>query len=255
MHLLCIDQCCYFYDGVPKNVTTVSCTPEGIRITWTCQAYSPPNTNLSVKWYRSATEDKARKEGELISEIDGIYQFDATHALSPFMNNQSIVDGLFLNVFELIVENFSTSKDDGYYWCQLVVNDSCLEPSDFGHITFNRSFTDTCSLSALETVEYKSPQVCALESQCNITTTKTEHVMTTIDGKQTQSTYTTTAADSNSTSPQSIGMVVILYAVIGALIVVVLLLLLVVVAFIVYTARNHKVYDIKPRREYSYSLV
>ena len=204
-------QCCYYYHGVPNNVTMMSCNPEGSTIRWNCQVYSPhdPNTDLSVKWYRSTTEEIAREWGEMISEMSGKYTFSTSRASLAVNDSQSLVDGLFLDVFILTIDNFNSTVDDGYYWCQMVINDSCLEPSDIGHIALNPSVMNSCSFSQFDFIEFEMPQVCAEKSPCTTEVTKTEQVTTTLRSKTTSPTDTTASPSAART------MTTVLYAVIG----------------------------------------
>ena len=66
---------------------------------------------------------------------------------------------LFNDDYTLIVQNFTTS-DFGYYWCQIVVNDTCLLlPSPYGHIAENTT-ARACSTSVLRQVVLP-PILCA----------------------------------------------------------------------------------------------
>ena len=61
------------------------------------------------------------------------------------LNNES---ALFNDEYTLSIQNFTTS-DFGYYWCQIVVNDTCLLlPSPYGHIAENTT-ARACSASVL----------------------------------------------------------------------------------------------------------
>ena len=65
---------------------------------------------------------------------------------------------LFNDYYTLIIQNFATS-DFGYYWCQIVVNDTCLLlPSPYGHIAENTT-ARACSASVLRQGVY--PPICA----------------------------------------------------------------------------------------------
>ena len=71
------------------------------------------------------------------------------------LNNES---ALFTDEYTLIIQNFTTS-DFGYYWCQIVVNDTCLLlPSPYGHIAENTT-ARACSTSILRQVVL--PPICA----------------------------------------------------------------------------------------------
>ena len=249
------DQCCYYYHGVPANVTSMPCNPDGSTIIWECQVYSPHDldTSLSVEWYRSTSEVPIREEGELITEMKGgRYTSSVTRATSPLNDSQSVVNGLFLDVFQLTIHSFDNSIDGGYYWCQMVVNDTtCLQPSDIGYITPSSVLTRNCSFTLLDFVAFEMPQVCARISSCTRETTTTEAgpiTSTQTQGQTTTSTLGTTSAASN-TSESGIMTVVILYAVIGIMAFIIVLLLSVIVAFSVYTIRNHRIFEIKQKRK------
>ncbi len=252
----CIDRCCYYYHGVPANVTAMPCNPDDSAITWECQVYGPrdPATNLSVKWYRSMSNVSARQEGELILERKGgRYTFSVTRATSPLNNSQMIVNGLFLDHFQLTIHNYESSIDGGYYWCQMVVNDTiCLQPSDIGRIPPSSVPTRNCTFSLFDFIEFEMPQVCARRSSCTreVMTTDSETAPTTsTQGQTTSSALATTFAASNNIESGSGTMAVIFYAVIGILAVVIVILLLVIVAFVVHTVRNHRVYEVKQQRK------
>ena len=255
-----VDQCCYYYHGVPKNVTSMSCNPDGSTITWECQVYSPrdPGTSLYVKWYRSDSGVSVREEGELITEgKGGRYDFSVTRATSPALNDsQMIVNGLFLDHFLLTIRNYNSSVDGGYYWCQMIVNDTiCLQPSNAGQIPLSSVSLRNCSFSSFDFIEFVMPQVCAMRSSCTIrevtttdsetgppfTSTKRQTASSTLDA--------TSVADDISNTSESGTMAVTLYAVIGVLAFIIAVLLLVIVAFVVITVRNHRVYEIKQERK------
>ena len=65
---------------------------------------------------------------------------------------------LFNDVHTLVIQKFTTS-DFGYYWCQIVVNDTCLLlPSPYGHIAKNTTARG-CSTSILQ--QGVLPPICA----------------------------------------------------------------------------------------------
>ena len=223
------------------------CNPDGRAITWECQVYSPhdPDTSLSVKWYRSASEVSIREEGELITERKGgRYTFSVTHATSPLNNSQMIVNGLFLDHFQLTIHSYDSSIDGGYYWCQMVVNiTTCLQPSDTGRIPQS---SRNCSFSSFDFIEFEMPQVCARRSSCTreVMTTEAEpSVSSTIERTTSSSLGTTFAANNNASESET--MAVTFYAIIGVLAFIFVILLLVIVALVVHTVRNHRVYEIK----------
>ena len=75
------------------------------------------------------------------------------------LNNKSI-SALFNDEYTLIIQNFTTS-DFGYYWCQIVVNDTCLLlPSPYGHIAENTT-AKACSESTSILRQVVLPPTCA----------------------------------------------------------------------------------------------
>ena len=93
------------------------CNPDGNTVTWECQVYSPrnPGSSLSVKWYRSISKVSVREEGKLIAEQEGgRYTFTVTRATSPLNGSQMIVNGLYLDHFQLTIHNYEGSIDGGY---------------------------------------------------------------------------------------------------------------------------------------------
>ena len=89
---------------------------------------------MTVRWYRSTQEHLARVQGELVTNG---YNVDTIGRLIPFR-------GLISSYWNRIIENFNESLN-GFYWCQIEVNNTCLQPSPYGHIIFNSSSEGNCS--------------------------------------------------------------------------------------------------------------
>ena len=225
-----IDRCCYYYSIVPKNVTTVSCNPQGMDINWLCQIYSPhsDNTNLSVQWYKAALGTVDTVEGELLSELSGKYSF--TTSRRSLTVNQSTLNGLFSDEFLFTIHNFNSSNDDGYYWCQIVANGSCpLEPSSTGYVALDQFPVEKCVYSLLDFIDPTTPQICAEGTLCRA------EQQTTIANEEVVNSHTTVKV-----SNSIISMTVILYGVIGGLFCIIIFLLLIIIACSVCNIRNHK---------------
>ena len=100
-------------------------------------------TNVQVKWYRSRDEQIAgRIEGENIKHTD--------------ISGQTTVktNSVTTMQYGLQIKNFSNS-DIGYYWCQMVVNNTALPPSPYGYI-----HSPQCSLTET-TCNVRSQPLCA----------------------------------------------------------------------------------------------
>lgn len=226
------DRCCYYYSIVPKNVTTVPCNPEGMDINWVCWIHTPHenNTYFSVQWYKAALGTVDMEQRELLSEMRGKYKFTTTRL--PSTVNSSELSELFVHEFALTINNFSSSIDDGYYWCQIVVNDSCpLEPSPTGYVALGQFPVERCKFNILDFIEYDMPPICAeLETLCDGETLTTE-----LRRERVSSHINPTQAP----QPHLIMSVnVILYGLIGGLLFIIVLLLLIIVACTVYNVRN-----------------
>ena len=196
-----------------------------------------------------------REEGELITERKGgRYTFSVTRATSPVNDSQMIVNGLFLDLFQLTIHNYNSSIDGGYYWCQMVINDTiCLQPSDIGRIPPSSDPTRSCSFNSFAFVDFEMPRVCAIRSSCTREVMITDSATSTPSQGQTASsslgtTFTASNADIES---ESGAMAVALYAVIGVLVFVIAILLIIIVGFVVHTLRNHslRVYEVKQQRK------
>ena len=222
------DGCCYYYSIVPRNVTTVSCNPQGMSIIWLCQIYTHHDdyTNLSVQWYKAApgtvTVDMA--EGELLSEQIGKYSFTVSRR-SSIIANQS---ALFLDNFSLTIHNFNSSTDDGYYWCQIVANGSCpLEPSPIGYMALDQFPVEKCAYSLLDFIDPVMPPICAEGTLCQAE----EQTTLANDDKE---------VNNHATVIASTSMIVILYGIIGGLVFIIICLLLIIVACTGCNVRNHR---------------
>ena len=129
--LFCTDgQCCYLYGSVPRNDS--NCVPENGQFTLQYIVYNPhdPFTDLTVRWFRSMDVTRATLSMEVIAtNIPG--EYDLARFYSSLAVNTNCTHGsLYKDFFALIIHNFTTDSD-GYYWCQIVINDSYLQPSQY----------------------------------------------------------------------------------------------------------------------------
>ncbi len=123
LSLLDLSQCCYFYGSAPHNDSY--CIQEGDQLPLNCIIYNPrdSSTNLSVQWYRSS-DMSAVTEDNIIVDIQST-------EFSPKMTSlqRNCTQGrLYADTFTLRIDNFTSDKS-GYYWCQIVINDSFTQPS------------------------------------------------------------------------------------------------------------------------------
>ena len=90
---------------------------------------------MTVRWYRSTQEHLARVQGELVTS--GRNQDYIRNTQLPFK-------GLILSHHLRTIENFNKNLN-GFYWCQIEVNNTCLQPSPYGRIIFDSSSQRNCS--------------------------------------------------------------------------------------------------------------
>jgi hypothetical protein len=131
-------------------------------IDWLCQILAPPNdyTNLSVQWYKAAPGTVDMEEGELLSE-SGKYTFTIPQWILA-VNQSALISG----EFGFRIHNFNSSTDDGYYWCQIVLNGSCpLEPSPIGYLALDQFPVEKCPVNLLDFIDPIVPPTCA-EGTC-----------------------------------------------------------------------------------------
>ena len=226
------DHCCYYYSTVPRNVTTVLCNPEGLDISWGCWVHSPheDNTTLTVQWYKAALGTTDMAQGELLSERSDKYDFTTTRLPPLPIFNSSELNGLILDEFILTISNFSSSNDDGYYWCQIVVNGSCLlEPSPTRIVALSQYSMEKCdnyTYNVLDFIEYDMPPICGqLGTLCNHGAISTTAGVRVTDIQAAHSVVTSAT---------------LYYGIIGGLIFIIILLLMIIIACAVCNARNRK---------------
>ena len=64
------------------------------------------------------------------------------------------INGLYIEYFRLRIIDFAVD-DNGYYWCQIVVNDTCLQPSAYGHISVTTSLPRNCTHKDYNDCDFK----------------------------------------------------------------------------------------------------
>ena len=124
-----LDQCCYFYASAPHNES--NCIPQGQELSLECIIHNPRDsfTNFSVRWFRSS--DTLSALAEDIADIQSTEY--VLYNLTPKMTilQRSCTQGrLYADTFVLIINHFTTDKN-GYYWCQILINDSFTQPSQY----------------------------------------------------------------------------------------------------------------------------
>ena len=169
-----LDECCYSYASVPRNETF--CVPNGEQALLNCVIFHPRDnfSNLTVTWFRSTTED--------MSAFDEIPATSEEYRFINFFsgivdNSLSLINcshELHRDTFSLTILRFTLQKN-GYYWCQLSINNTLVQPSHRAHLSAgNCSITNQSylihRLANLRLGENKCAKYVATESVADLTT-------------------------------------------------------------------------------------
>ena len=223
------DQCCYMYGSVLRNES--NCIPEGItQTTFNFIVINPHDnfTNLTVKWFRNADMARAATATE---ELTNEYQL-ATNSASEILGNCT-VGPLYRDTFTLVIHNFTSDKN-GYYWCEIVVNGSVSQPSQYAW--FYAADSSSCTQQRLFKIAKDNSSQCAEFKSNNYSTSMI--YSTTTDSLVTLGT-TTSTAPSTTTSAEADNE--LLYYVAGFLSLFILLLIsLVVLLLFLYCCKRRK---------------
>ena len=131
-------DCCYMYSITPGNLT---CNPQEQpqTVALQCDILAPDTSGVRVKWWYSS-ENRIGSAGVLINTIVPDFNISGTkNCSSPF-------NDLFTATASMLIPNF-TSTYNGYYWCQMVVNSTSLQPSPTRWISFSNTSEVNCTCS------------------------------------------------------------------------------------------------------------
>ena len=144
----------------------------------------------------NASDNVIRENGEYINVFADPVKYLSTAIVTSVTQNNNNFDGCCFAGF-LLINNYFSPSDNGFYWCQIVVNSRPLEPSSYAYISLSSEMSSVserqdCTVSDL--THHLSPEQCAE----NITTTPLSRMTCNY-----QST-TTTAANSQSEQSESV---------------------------------------------------
>ena len=83
-------------------------------------------TNLTVRWFRNDNMSRATSSNEEISHIQNEYILFQDNASNPSL---TIGNNINCPAGPLYRDFYFSSDKNGYYWCQIVVNNSISQPS------------------------------------------------------------------------------------------------------------------------------
>ena len=113
------DECCYIYGSIANDRN--NCVPEGRQFNLNFIIYNPHDnfTNLTVRWFRNTTATVNMLTDDEISTT--WWDESTSNIIDQSIHNCSF--DLYRDSITLSIVNF-TRNLSGYYWCQLVINDT-----------------------------------------------------------------------------------------------------------------------------------
>ena len=126
-------------------------------------------TNLTVTWFRSTTED--------MSEFDEIPATSEEYRFSNFISGSSLSlincsHEIYRDTYSLLILHF-TQHNNGYYWCQLSINNTLVQSSRRAHFSVgdcNITNQGYYRLANLRLGENRCAKYVATESDTGLTT-------------------------------------------------------------------------------------
>ena len=95
-----------------------------------------------MKWFKSTeTNVSASRNKYATNIITSPDQYHLSRYNSSTLSRNSTCGTLYRDIFLLHIKNFTTDNN-GYYWCQVVINSSFLQPSQ--HAWFYADDSDSC---------------------------------------------------------------------------------------------------------------
>ena len=121
------------YGSVPHNDS--NCNPEGKQLILNFIVINPIDnfTNLTVRWFRNNdTATRAASFTEEIISTSNVYQIIYELSQRSLVTTSNCTTGpLYRDTFTLVTNQNFTSELNGYYWCEIVVNGSVSQPSQY----------------------------------------------------------------------------------------------------------------------------
>ena len=205
-----------------------------------CGVYAPSDSvaSLRVQWYRSESGQLTGTDAELIDSISA--------AAAGQVFDQGPVAGLVRLQSNTIVLYNLTSEDSGYYWCQIVVNDTCLQPSPPGLIEFTTTASNNNCNSApnirhllCADITSSCPSSKILNTESKIVSTESTEVLTT-KFVTVRSSMGLTCSDANGSFDPDGNCAIVIYSVGSPVVVVVLCCLFVVLPVCLCVRRRRR---------------
>ena len=198
-----------------------------------------------MKWFKSTeTNVSASRNKYATNIISSPDQYQLSRYNSSTWSRNSTCGTLYRDIFSLLIKNFTTDNN-GYYWCQVVVNGSFLQPSQ--HAWFYADHSDSCERQHLFRLAEKAQCANILYQANNVNPTQSMFISSSSYSSSSTVILYTTASQNITQLLDYTNSSVHLY-IIGSLVGLVLVLGVVVIALLVLYI--HKCHE-KKRREFS----
>ena len=192
------------YGSVRRNAR--NCVIERRPIALNFIIYNPHDnlTNLTVRWFRNDNMARAASSNEEIKHIQREYMLSQDNASNPSLtigNNINCFAGpLYRDTYILVIHNFTSDKN-GYYWCQIYVNNSISQPSQYAW--FYAADSSSCTQQSHFKVT-NEPQCAYVHSDTNQVSVQmpqeTSTVIVTLTSVTQETTSTSGTIEATSTS-------------------------------------------------------
>ena len=141
----------------------------------------------------NASDNVIRENGEYINSSADPVKYQSTAIVTSVTQNNNNFDGCCFADF-LLLNNYFSPSDNGFYWCQIVVNSRPLEPSSYAYISLSpemSSVSERRGCTVTDLTHHLIPEHCA------------ENITTTPLSRMTCNYQSTTTTAANSQSEQS----------------------------------------------------
>ena len=211
-------ECCYWYAQFPATATC-NRTTISMNLTLSCNVQywlSDNTTKVEVRWYRSKSEQSAGIEGVRLNH---------TRKTGPVTSNT-------VTFIQYYLEISRSTSDQGYYWCQMIVNGDPLPPSPFGFINSSH-----CTQAEV-TCDLRNRPYCA-QNQSSRLMAQIENAVnclidTFIDSRITTMPLSNSVTDNNGHLQYSIGISV------GTVLVVIILVFILIALLFLFCRKRRK---------------
>ena len=200
------------YESVPRNES--NCVVEGTGIILNYYVSNPHDnfTNLTVRWFRNNNVERPQTSTLEITDLQNRFELHRGELSVEGINADNCSYGLlYRDPFLLIIYNFTSDKN-GYYWCQIYVNNSVSQPSQYAW--FYAADSSSCTqqhhfklTSEPQCADFHpdTDQVSVVTPQETLETVMLTSTLETLEATSTSGTLETTSTSAKSKATSTFG--------------------------------------------------